>query len=566
VNNTLILSVLTAAAAFADPKVSGVVNAASNIPLGTAGSGIAQGAFFVIFGTGLGPSPISIAGMPYPAAIGGTNGTSVTITPATGTPVTAWLYYSLETQVAGILPSNTPVGSASVTVTYNGSTSAPAKITVVKSNFGIFTLNQQGSGPAAVLNRNPDGLNSLTNPIADGGVLEVYGTGLGPVAVPDNTPPGAAVPAGVDVKVLVGGQTITPLYAGRAPSFAGEDQIDFQLPADASVPDGCFVPFAIQVNGVVGNYGTFAKATGGQPCPAPLGLSTGTLKKLDAGGSAAIGLLSLDRIAAQASLAGLSLTQVTEAAGGVFSQFDAAGVFGLALTPGAVPPLNSAGTCIVQTQSTVSVPTSTLPAVPKDLSAGAQLTLKGPNGKSKTLPYTTGVGYSAALSSSIGPSTPFIEAGDWMIAGTGGPDVGAFTATLTVPAALTCTNCDQITAIDRTKPLLVTWSGGGGSSDYVQIGGTSSAPSTADPAKNVVVIFSCTARASDGQFTVPVSVLGQVPRGAADILAANTGALVLINVLGNPTTAFTAPLTAGGSLDLGFFGYAGIFFKLVAYN
>jgi hypothetical protein len=44
-----------------------------------------------------------------------------------------------------------------------------------------------------------------------------------------------------------------------------------------NTPDGCFVPFAIQVNGMVGNYGTLAKATGGQPCPAPLGLSTGTL-------------------------------------------------------------------------------------------------------------------------------------------------------------------------------------------------------------------------------------------------------------------------------------------------
>ena len=65
---------------------------------------------------------------------------------------------------------------------------------------------------------------------------------------------------------------------------------------------------------------------------------------------------------------------------------------------------------------------------------------------------------------------------------------------------------------------------------------------------------------------MPVSVLSQVPQGAADILAANTGALVLVNVLGNSTTAFTADLTAGGSLDLGFFGYAGIFFKLVGYN
>ncbi len=556
----LVLCVLTAAAAFAAPQVGSVRNAASNIPLGTAGSGIAQGAFFVIFGSGLGPSPISISGMPYPTAI---STTVVTVTPAAGSPVTAYLYYSSDAQVAGILPSNTPVGSANVTVTYNGATSAPVKIAVVKSNFGIFTLNLKGTGPAAILNRNPDGVNSLTHPIAAGGVLEVYGTGLGPIAVPDNAPPGAAVPAGADVQVLVGGQAITPLYAGRAPQFAGLDQVDFQLPADASIADGCYIPFAIQVNGVVGNYGTFAKAAAGQQCPSPLALSTAAMQKLDAGGNVTIGLLSLDRITAQV---GASLTLVTEAGSAVFSQFDAAGVFGLALTAGAVPPLNSAGTCIVQTQDTVAVPTSTLPPVSKDLSAGAQLSLSGPNSKSKSLPYTANAGYSTVLSSSIGASTPFIEPGGWTIQGSGGPDVGAFTTTLTVPDPLTCTNCDGINLIDHTQPLRVTWTGGGGSSDYVQVGGTSTAPSIADPAKNVVVVFSCTARASDGQFTVPVNVLNQMPKSAADITASNTGALVLVNVLGNSTTAFTAPLTAGGSLDLGFFGYAGIFFKLVGFN
>src|SRR5439155_25513431 len=139
------LCILTAAAASAAPSIrsGGVVNAASYVPLGTAGSGIAQGAFFVIFGSGLGPAAISVAGMPYPTSIGGT---TVTITPASGSPVMAYLYYSSDGQVAGILPSNTPAGSATVTVAYNESTSAPAKIAVVKSSFGIFTLNQQGTG------------------------------------------------------------------------------------------------------------------------------------------------------------------------------------------------------------------------------------------------------------------------------------------------------------------------------------------------------------------------------------------------------------------------------------
>jgi uncharacterized protein (TIGR03437 family) len=561
----LILTFLTVAtASAAAPAVTSVVNAASYIPLGNAGSGIAQGAFFVVFGSGLGPASISIASMPYPTSL---SGTTVTVTPAAGSAVTAYLYYSVDGQVAGILPSTTPTGPANVTVTYNNSTSAPVKIAVVKSYFGIFTLNQAGTGPAAILNHDNFSVNSLTNSVAAGGILEVYGTGLGPIAVADNGPPGQVVPAGIDVKVLVGGQTITPLYAGRAPAYAGEDQIDFQLPSDAGVPDGCFIPFAIQVNGVVSNYGTFAKATGGKTCTAPLGISTATLQKLDAGGTATVGLLSLAHDATTITFSGLPITITLESAGAAFSQFNAAGLFGLNLTPGALPPFNAVGTCIIQTQSTATPPTSALPPLAKDLDAGT-LTLSGPGGLSKSLIRSTASG-SAGYSVTLSSSAPVIQAGQWSMKGTGGADIGAFTGTVTVPTPLACTNCDGATGIntiDRTKPLLVTWTGGGGSSDYVQVGGLSTVASTADPTKNVVVVFSCTARATDGQFTVPVSILSQMPQSSADPTAANHGALVLVNVLGNSGTAFTAPLAAGGNIDLGFFGYSATSVKLVSYN
>jgi hypothetical protein len=42
-------------------RTGGVLNAASNIPLAMQGSGIAQGSYFVIFGSGLGPSNIAVA-------------------------------------------------------------------------------------------------------------------------------------------------------------------------------------------------------------------------------------------------------------------------------------------------------------------------------------------------------------------------------------------------------------------------------------------------------------------------------------------------------------------------
>ncbi len=579
----LILSCVLAAAASAAPVIrsgtSGIVNAASYIPLGTQGKGIAQGSFFVIFGSGLGPANIAIMSPPFPTSAGGA---TVTITPSSGSPVTAFLYYAVDGQVSGILPSNTPTGTANVTVTFNGATSAPAKIAVVKSDFGIFTMNQAGSGPAAVLNRNLDGtspLNSLTSSAAPGQILELYGTGLGPVSVADNIAPGAVSPQGIDVKVLVAGQPIVPIYAGRSPAYPGLDQIDFQIAGDASVPDSCFVPIAVSVNGVVSNYATFAKTTGGNTCPAPLGLSTAALQKLDQGGKVNVGLLSLSRSTIQATALGIAVSAATEHGGATFASLDAAGLFGLIQTPGAVPPLNPPGTCLVQTQDAINPPSTTVPAVPKPLNAGTKVALSGPNNKAQDLPPEAGLGYGAFLAQSGAtlagislagvagiPKVPdglpasFLEAGQWTIKGTGGGDIGAFTATVTVPAALTCGNCGSFTSIDRTKSLTVNWTGGG-SQDYVQIGGFATTPSLGDAAKNVAVIFTCTAKVSDGTFTVPVSILSQLPTSSSDPLAANTGALAIVNGLGNANASFTAP-----GVDTGYFGYTSLLFKAMGYN
>ena len=163
------------------------------------------------------------------------------------------------------------------------------------------------------------------------------------------------------------------------------------------------------------------------------------------------------------------------------------------------------------------------------------------------------------------PAT-FIEPGSWTIKGTGGADVGPFSASITVPPALNCSPSCDITTIDRTQPLTIQWTGGGGNQDYVEVAGVATAASLADPKTNVAVLFACTARASDGTLTVPVSVLSQMPTSSADITAPNTGALLVINGLGNSSTAFTAPLTAGGNLDAGYFGYSSVLTKLMNYK
>jgi len=87
----------------------------------------------VVKGSNLGPANILVTGFPYPLIL---SGTSVKIT-VSGQIKDAIMYYTLDRQIAAILPSSTPVGTGSLTVTYNGQTSAPAPVTVVANNLGL---------------------------------------------------------------------------------------------------------------------------------------------------------------------------------------------------------------------------------------------------------------------------------------------------------------------------------------------------------------------------------------------------------------------------------------------
>src|SRR5579862_3843380 len=117
------------------PAPAAVLNPASNIPAGLPNSGIAQGSIFVVYGTNLGPANIAQpSALPLPNSLGGT---SISVTVG-GTTVNAPLIYSLNSQVAGVLPSSTPTGTGTLTVTYNGA-NGTTPIQVVQTNFGIST-------------------------------------------------------------------------------------------------------------------------------------------------------------------------------------------------------------------------------------------------------------------------------------------------------------------------------------------------------------------------------------------------------------------------------------------
>ena len=176
---------------------------------------MAQGSWFVIYGTGLGPSAIAIQ-YPYTATLAGT---SITFTPASGgTPVSALLYYTLAAQVAAMLPSSTPAGRK-LTVAYSGRTSAAVSANVVARNFGFATQTSNGQGPAQATYGGYD-LNRFTTgtlaqwsirPAKPGDGMVLWGTGMGadPASDINGGSSGDQTAAG-QVQVFVGGTAVTP--------------------------------------------------------------------------------------------------------------------------------------------------------------------------------------------------------------------------------------------------------------------------------------------------------------------------------------------------------------------
>ena len=85
---------------------------------------------------------------PLPTAI---MGASVSVTVG-GTTVAAYPQFVSSGQINAVLPSNTPTGSGTLTVTYNGTPSNAFNITVAPSSFGTFAWDEEGTGPGIFTN------------------------------------------------------------------------------------------------------------------------------------------------------------------------------------------------------------------------------------------------------------------------------------------------------------------------------------------------------------------------------------------------------------------------------
>ena len=126
-------------------------------------------------------------------------------------------------------------------------------------------------------------------------------------------------------------------------------------------------------------------------------------------------------------------------------------------------------------------------------------------------------------------------------------EIGAFTASLTVPAPVTWTNAAQIASISRSTPVTLNWTGGDASQTVV-IGGGSTDQKTKKSGG-----FVCLVPATAGTFTVPVTALADLaPTGSVMGPGDGLGVLFLAALpLANPPT-FTAPGLSAGHLFYSF--------------
>jgi uncharacterized protein (TIGR03437 family) len=528
---------LSATGLFAqNPTPNSVQNPASNILPGLPNYGIAKGSIFVVYGSNMGPSTlVSAPSLPLQTSLGGT---SIQVTVA-GTTVNALIVYTLKSQVAAVLPSNTPSGNGTLTVAYSGA-SGSTPIQVVDSNFGISTINQTGTGPAVVTFADYSVVTAV-NSAKPGNTVIAWGTGLGPITGSDaGVPPGGNLPTAV--RVFVGGVEASVTYHGRSAS-AGLDQVNFVIPTGVT---GCYVSVVVQTGNIVSNTTTMAIASNGGACSDSNGLPLSSLSSAINNNSVRVGLVDLFQESINTTVLGNTVSTNVSAGTGIFEKYTVAQLTSSG-SPFAQP---SIGSCTVSTSVTTSSvsgsPSGPPPAGPvitgTGLDAGTAITITPPQGSASNLTTSAQSGkgfYSGNLSS--------IPTGAYTISnGAGGADVGAFSAKINVSGALQWANQATVTAtpIDRTKPLQLTWTGGDPAS-YAFIEGISiNSTLSGNTVTSTTGIFTCIAPIPPGQFTVSPSVLLSLP-------PANSQALVSIGILLLGSTSSPQQFSAPG-LDIGF--------------
>ena len=480
------------AAAGSAPVIAQLQNNYSFLQPGMPNYGIAPGSLFLIFGTGMssGAPPVlqSSAAPGLPTTL---NQTSISVT-VNGVTTTPALYYTSATQIAAVLPSTTPAGSGTITVTYNGTASAAAPIQVVASALGLDTLYGAGTGSGVATDANGN-VFGLTKSAMPGQEIVLWGSGVGADTSNDDRtfPQNTNNLTNVPMQVYIGGISANVLYRGRS-QYPGVDQINVAIPAN--VPTGCYVSVVAQSGPIVSNAVTLPVNSSGGPCSdAGLALNGTQLQALASSGNVPV------------NLGALGIGQFTSQNGNTATAAIAAFATINSSAFGAGYAYASQGSCTL-TAPGFSFADLGLAGAMAALDAGT-IQVTGPAGGQTLQEQGSGGLYFAQFSgSSLIPGT-------YTFSTSGGKDVKALNLALNVPTPFTLTNKSALASINRSQGVTVSWSGGFPNGDMLITG--------LSPGPGGSVSFVCNAPSSAGQFTIPSSILLALPPGPGKLAVAN---------------------------------------------
>ena len=491
-----------------DPVIGSVLHAARLAPPGGIGSELAPGAAFLIRGGNLAATD------------------AVTITPVSGGEASSALVLrAAPNEITAVVPPSVAPGEVNITVGVQPAASIAARVMIVPSNFGIYTRNGAGYGPAltnAFDNSGAQWAATLTWPVRPGDRVALPGTGIGKAEI-------------TAVEIILGGKAVLPYAMGVG---WGADEVDFEVPE--GIAAGCYVPVAVRAGDVLSNFGTIpvADADSTDACLHPLHITAPVLADLDNKASVPGGILGIIRLGIETPLgSGYFLAQ-----GGTFTNFDAGSLFA---SGGIATTTVTDGACTVR-QMPLSNGLNELFPIP--LAAGldaGQVAFTSPGGRVYAVPRRSSGAYeqSGLLSYEEGSSETI--QGKWTVTGGGGTDISAFETSMDVPAPVFWTNRDSAAVIDRANDLTVTWDTAGDNPPEHVIFTGAVIGYLPVSFLGVHTQFVCSAPFAAGTLTVPSLILSQLPPTGSNM----TGLAALVNSpFDSRTRAFGARTVSGADL------------------
>ncbi|HEY6344369.1 MAG TPA: hypothetical protein VIY49_22985 [Bryobacteraceae bacterium] len=496
------------------PTITQVQNNYSFILPGLPNYGIAPGSLFIISGSNLSSSaPPVLQSSAAPGLPESLNQTSISVT-VNGVTTIPSLYYTSATQVAAVLPSTTPAGTGTITLTYNGQNSA-APIQVVQSAPGLDTVYGNGSGQGLITDANYN-LIEFTHPAQAGQAVILWGSGVGPdLSNDDRTfPMNQNNLTNIPMQVYIGGIAANILYRGRS-QYPGVDQIDVVIPSN--VLPGCFVSVVATSGSIVSNTVTIPVGLPIGPCSDEAQSYSGSQFQALATGKANIQVGTI--LVAE----GIFSSETPAWNAGATFQVVQSGLYGSGY--GDV----SDGGCVVMSPAA----STTGPFQSYGLDAGT-IAVTWPGGLDimNEAPGVPGI-YLGSLTA--GPSDSGSQGIQYSFVGTGGKDIGPFSSGVTLESPpLIWINLGSVTAVTRSQGVTVNWVDptSGPLSDIEIRGGT---VMTTPGGATVPVGFVCHAPVTAGSFAIPPSILMALPAG--------TGTLSVAHI-------FNAIYPANGPFDL----------------